>query len=87
MKMVFYRAPAVGQWGQTGLEALGCRFDPSLAQRVKDPVLPQLWLRSHLQLGSDHWPRSPICPKAAKTEKKKRKKEKKRNKENDILPL
>ena len=39
---------------QTGnvLGALGHRCDTRLAQWVKDPVLPQLWLRSQLQLRS-----------------------------------
>ena len=32
--------------------ALGCRFDPLMAQWVKDPVLPQLLYRSQLWLGS-----------------------------------
>ena len=43
---------------------------PSLAQWVKDLVLPQLWLRSQLQLGSDPWPGSSISCGAAKNENK-----------------
>ena len=34
------------------------------AQRVKDPALPQLQLRSQLWLGSDPWPGNSICPGA-----------------------
>ena len=33
---------------------------------LKDPVLRQLWLRSRLWLGSDSWPRNPICHWVAK---------------------
>ena len=47
---------------------------PSPAQQVKDLVLPQLWLRSRLQLGSDPWPSSSIGHRAAKNEKEKKKK-------------
>ena len=43
---------------------------PGLMQWVKDPVLPQLWLRLQLQLGSDPWPRNSICHGAAKNKKK-----------------
>ena len=42
-------------------------------QWVKDLVLPQLRLRSLLQLGSDPWPGNSICHRAAKTEKEKKK--------------
>ena len=45
------------------LGALGRRFDPSPAQWVKDPALPQLWLRSELQLGSDPWPQELRMPR------------------------
>ena len=38
---------------------------PGPAQWVKDPALPQLWLRSQLQLGSDPWPRNSTCHGAA----------------------
>ena len=54
--------------------ALGCRFDPPLAQWVKDPSLPQLWCRSQLRLRSDLWPRNYIRHGAAKKEKRKKKK-------------
>ena len=47
---------------------------PSLAQWVKDVVLPQLQLRSQLQLGSDPWSRNFICCGAAKKKNKKKKK-------------
>ena len=50
--------------------AQGCGFDPSPAQWVKDPVLPQLWCRFQLRLGSDPWPGKSICRKAAKRENK-----------------
>ena len=48
---------------------------PGPAQWIKDLVLPQLWL------GSDPWPRSSICLRAAKTNKQtnKQKKQKKTN--------
>ena len=54
------------------LGALGCQLHLSLAQWVKDPVLPQLHLRSQLQLGSDPWPGNSICHRAAKKKKKKK---------------
>ena len=54
------------------LGALRCRFTPRSAQRVKDPVLPQLQLRPQLQDRSCPWPRNSICCGAAKNEKKKR---------------
>ena len=44
---------------------------PSLAQWVKDPVLPQLRLRSLPWLRSEPWPRSSICRGSAKNERKK----------------
>ena len=44
---------------------------PSLTQWVKDPALPQLWLRSQLQLGSDPWPRNSICLWGGQKRKKK----------------
>ena len=39
---------------------------PSLAQWVKDPALPQGWLRSQLLLRSDPWPTNSICHGIAK---------------------
>ena len=45
---------------------------PGPAQWVKDLALPQLRLRSQLQLGSDPWPRNSICCEAAKKGKKKK---------------
>ena len=51
---------------------------PGQAQWVKDPVLPQLWLRSQLQFRSDPLPGSSICHGAAKNEKGKKKKKKKK---------
>ena len=62
---------------------LASRFDPQPAQWVKDPALPQLWLRSHLQLRSDPWPRNSICHKAAKNGRGKKKKKKKEEREYD----
>ena len=44
---------------------------PGLAQWVKDPVLPQQWLRSQLFLGSDPWPGNSICCRVGKNEEKK----------------
>ena len=44
---------------------------PSLAQRVKDWALLQLWRRSQLQLGSDPWPGNSTCHGVAKNEEKK----------------
>jgi len=46
---------------------------PSLAQRVKDPALPQLQYRLQLRLRSHPWPRNSICFRAEKNEKKKKK--------------
>ena len=43
---------------------------PGLAPWVKDLALPQLWLESRLQLGSDPWPRNSMCQGAAKNENK-----------------
>ena len=51
---------------------------PGLAQWVEDPVLPQLWLRSRPQLGSDPRPRNSICCRGDKKKKKKKKKERKK---------
>ena len=48
------------------LGALGRNFDPGPAQWVKDPALPQLWLRARLWLGSDTWPGNSIYHGAAK---------------------
>ena len=49
------------------LGALGCRFDPRLAQRVKDLALPQLRLRS------DSWPGNPYATGWPKKKKEKTK--------------
>ena len=35
---------------------------------VKDLVLPQLRIRSQLQLGSGPWPRNSVCSRVAKKE-------------------
>ena len=56
----------MGQWDAGSI--------PSLAQWVKDPALPQLWLRSQLWLGFDPWPGNSICHGLVKNEKKKKKK-------------
>ena len=55
------------------------------AQWVKDPALPQLWLRSQLRLRSDPWPRNSTCHWVAKKEKEKKKKEKKRKKGRKLI--
>ena len=55
--------------GSAGTDT-GSILDP--AQRVKDPVLPQLWLRLQLRLRSDPWPGNSICCGAAKNGKKKK---------------
>ena len=47
---------------------------PGLAQWVGDPVLLQLWLRSHLRLTSDPWPRNSMHHGVAKTKRKKEEK-------------
>ena len=44
---------------------------PGPAQWVNDPVLPQLQLRSQLQLGSDLRPGNSTCCRAAKKRGKK----------------
>ena len=51
------------------LGVLGDRFHPKPAQWVKDPVSPQLWLRSQLRLGSDPWPGNSVCCEGAKKER------------------
>ena len=43
---------------------------PGLEQLVEDPVLPQLWRRSQLQLGSDPWLGTSICHGVVKNENK-----------------
>ena len=43
---------------------------PHLAQWVRDPVLPQLWLSSLLQLVSDPWPGSPHTLQGGQKKKK-----------------
>ena len=48
------------------LGSAGKRVQSQVAQWVKDLVLPQLWLRSRLHLGSDPWPRNSICHGVAK---------------------
>ena len=59
--------------GINGISGILERWDvgsiPSLAHWVKDQVLPQLWLRSRLLLGSDPWPRNSTCRGIAKKEK------------------
>ena len=45
---------------------------PDWARWVKDPVLPQLCLRSQLRLGSDPWTRNSIYCGVAKKERKKK---------------
>ena len=44
------RDPALSLWWRW--------FDPHLEQRVKDPVLLQLWCRLQLHLGFSPWPRN-----------------------------
>ena len=59
--------------GIGGISAVpGCRFNsqPCIV-RLKDPVLPQPWHRSQLQLGSDPWPRNSIMSWEAKKGKTK----------------
>ena len=53
----------------------------SLAQWVKDLVLPQLWLRS------DHWPVSSKCYGAAKKKKKKKLKDQKSGRKKQLKIL
>ena len=45
-----------------------------MAQWVKDPALMQLWLRLHLRLGFDPWPRNfhVLCVWPKKKKKKKK---------------
>ena len=46
---------------------------PGPTQWVKDPMLPQLQVRSPGKLRPDPWPGSSICRRAAKNEERKRK--------------
>ena len=50
---------------------------PSLAEWVKDPVLPQLWFRWYLRLGSAPWPGNSMCSEVAKKRKINKRKKKK----------
>ena len=59
-------------WRHLGNLHLHAGLIPSPAQGVKDPALPQLWLRLQLQLGSDPWARNSIWFGAARKEKKKK---------------
>ena len=43
---------------------------PGRAQWVRDPALPQLWLRAQVWLPSDPWPGTSICRREPKMEKK-----------------
>ena len=45
---------------------------PGLAQRVRDPALPRMWLRSQVQLGYDPWYGNSICYRVAKNEKERK---------------
>ena len=51
----------------------GASSIPNPAQQVKDPVLPQPWCKSQLQLGFNHWPgnfhMSWVWPKKKKKKK------------------
>ena len=73
-------APAVAQWdqGQRHLECQDEGSSPSPTEWVKDPMLPQLWLRSKLRLGSDPWPGSSMCLGAAQNGEERKEKEKKK---------
>ena len=53
--------------------ALGQRFDPALAQWVKDPALWQLWLRLQLRLRSDPRPQNSMYHHVVEERKKERK--------------
>ena len=53
----------LGVWGH--------RFNPGLAEWVKDPALLQPQLRSQLRLRADPWSRNSICHRKAKREEKK----------------
>ena len=66
MKNIHLEFPLWHNRASIVLGALGRRFDPGLAQWVKDPVFLQLLLRLRLWLGSDPWPKNSICRRAAK---------------------
>ena len=51
---------------QVSWECWDAGLIPSPAQWVKDLAMPQLWLRSQLQLESDPWPRNSMCHGVAK---------------------
>ena len=65
----------MSQWDQQCLGNARMQVQsPAWHSGLKDPVLPQLWLKSQLWLRSDPWPRSSICHESAK--KKERYKQK-----------
>ena len=51
--------------------ALGHRFHLQPRAMLKDPVLPQLWHRLQLLLGSDPWPGNSRCRRVVKKGKEK----------------
>ena len=70
-KILYEEFPHGARGSSASLEPWGIGSIPGPAQWVKDPVLPQLWHRSQLELGSDSWPGNSIRHGAAKNEKKK----------------
>ena len=59
---------------------------PMVAQWIKEPVFPQLWLRSQLQLGFNSWPgkfyMTEVRPKTKPKKKKNKEIKKKKKKPN-----
>ena len=60
---------------------------PSWHRRLKDPALPQLWLRSQKWLGYDPWPRNSIGCGVDKREKEEVEVEEKKQKKKKKRPL
>ena len=73
VKVTHAGVPAVVQQYLWCLWSTGSKVQcPAPTQWLKDLVLPKLWTRSQLRLGSDPWPGNSICHRVAKKGKGKK---------------